>query len=366
MKLIYAYDLLDGVSGEAVFINNLKAAMEKRGVPVKCVSIPHLQPRDLPSSFEFYSRFPMLAKAHLRLRGECKGAIVHFLTSALSPAGRFLKGCKKVASSHFFIDSYQKNAPARSAAARLAEGAYARYVSLLDKPTFRSLDRLVACSDFHSRAISETYGVEKGRMRVIPPGIDVGYFKKLPKTDLRGEFNCEKAVVYAGRLHERSKGVSLLIHAMKGLECPGAKLIIVGDGPDRGGYERMAREYGLESRIVFLGALDFYRKSVIQKSADAIVMPSLYEAFGTVFAESLACGTPVVAFDLPFWKGLYDNAGILVNPREKGALSSGIRLALEGDNRGLISRGMGLAERYDLRKTADSYVSLYEELAACD
>jgi glycosyltransferase involved in cell wall biosynthesis len=102
---------------------------------------------------------------------------------------------------------------------------------------------------------------------------------------------------------------------------------------------------------------------MIQKSADAVVMPSLYEVYGTVFAESLSCGVPVVAFDMPFWKGLYEGAGIFTKKDDR-ALAQGIRKALDDKKlrADLIMKGKALAEKHDISRTIDSYLALYDEL----
>ena len=363
MRLLYVYNELDTVSGETAFIENLKCAMAQRGFDVQCCAIPTCTRGGLLGSFDYYFRPRMLARAYWAIKSAGKYDVLHFLTSGLSPAARLLRTGPKVATSHFFIDSYLEHSPNPSPILRLAESAYARYVSFLDRPAFKSLDRLVACTKNQALSISRSYGIREEEISVIPPGIDCGYFRSLPRADLRSQWGCERVIAYLGRLHERSKGVSYLIRAMGKMGRDDAKLLVCGDGPDRAMYERMVRDAGLSGRIAFLGHLPLREKSIIQKSADAVVMPSKSEVFGTVFAESLACGTPVVAFDLPFWKGLYDGAGIFVKPFDDAKLASGIERALERRGVTFAARGKKLAQCYDLRIVADSYASLYEEVS---
>jgi glycosyltransferase involved in cell wall biosynthesis len=94
-------------------------------------------------------------------------------------------------------------------------------------------------------------------------------------------------------------------------------------------------------------------------------VPSLYEGSCTALAESLHCGVPVVAFDMPFWKGLYDGAALLVPPRDPLALAGGIRRAIADRKlRGeLVRKGRGPGRRYTMERTLCSYLRLYESLS---
>jgi len=119
------------------------------------------------------------------------------------------------------------------------------------------------------------------------------------------------------------------------------------------------KEKGLESKVIFLGFLNFREKTIIQKSADAVIIPSVSESFCMVFAESLACEVPVVAFDLPFWKPLYQGAGLFV---QKDSLADGISAILDDARlrKQVTSKGKDLVKDYDVKKTASDYIKLYE------
>ncbi|MBD3209793.1 glycosyltransferase, partial [Candidatus Micrarchaeota archaeon] len=83
------------------------------------------------------------------------------------------------------------------------------------------------------------------------------------------------------------------------------------------------------------------------------------------FAESLACEVPVVAFDQPFWKGLYDDSALFVEKSPK-ALAEGIEKVLDDKNlrKRLVANGRKCVERYDVSHTVDAYLELYRELAS--
>jgi L-malate glycosyltransferase len=71
------------------------------------------------------------------------------------------------------------------------------------------------------------------------------------------------------------------------------RLLMVGDGPDRGPAESLARELGLQDRVLFLGKQ--LRVNELLPVADLLLLPSEMESFGLAALEAMACGVPPVA-----------------------------------------------------------------------
>ncbi len=105
----------------------------------------------------------------------------------------------------------------------------------------------------------------------------------------------ESYIVHVARLTYQ-KNQQLLIRAYHhaGLD---EKLVIVGDGQDRPMLEKLVRELGLEEKVIFAGQKE--NPFPWMKHARMFVLSSIYEGFGLVLAESMACGTQVVAVDCP-------------------------------------------------------------------
>jgi glycosyltransferase involved in cell wall biosynthesis len=98
-------------------------------------------------------------------------------------------------------------------------------------------------------------------------------------------------IVALGRLVPQ-KGVDTLLRAIQ-LGPVDARLIIVGDGPERKSLERLALELGIDNRVDFVGiALNPFKYLA---RADLFVMSSRWEGFGNTLVEALACGCPVIA-----------------------------------------------------------------------
>ncbi|CAN7620926.1 glycosyltransferase family 4 protein [Massilia sp. LjRoot122] len=89
------------------------------------------------------------------------------------------------------------------------------------------------------------------------------------------------------------KAQELIIAALPLL--PGVRLVVAGDGPNRGMLEALARKLDVDGRVEFLGAVPQARLREHYGAADALVLASSREGWANVLLESMACGTPVVA-----------------------------------------------------------------------
>jgi glycosyltransferase involved in cell wall biosynthesis len=103
-------------------------------------------------------------------------------------------------------------------------------------------------------------------------------------------------VVLAARLVPWKAGV-LAVRAMRYVRTPGVRLRVFGDGSERTRMERAVARWGLADRVVFEGKVP--RPQLIQQlaAAGAVIHPSLHDEGGTVLAEALMHGTPVVCLD---------------------------------------------------------------------
>jgi glycosyltransferase involved in cell wall biosynthesis len=147
-------------------------------------------------------------------------------------------------------------------------------------------DLFVANSGAVERRLRE-YGI--GPTAVIWNGVP----RRPPRPPLAGP----PTVAYAGRL-SREKGVAVLLAAFAATTraIPDARLIVMGDGPERRELERRARELGVESSVVWTG---MQPRDAMERELEAAwvhAVPSiLEEPFGLAAAEAMMRGTPVVA-----------------------------------------------------------------------
>jgi glycosyltransferase involved in cell wall biosynthesis len=149
--------------------------------------------------------------------------------------------------------------------------------------------------------LSKKYGIPEDKITVIHNPCDVETILKMKNEPLdeseQSLFdNCSPVIINVGRM-VRAKGQWHLIRAFKYVsdEIQNARLIIRGDGPLRNYLTRLKDELGLQDKVIFLGWHSNPFKYLARSTL--FCLPSLWEGFGNVVVESLACGLPVMSAD---------------------------------------------------------------------
>lgn len=169
-------------------------------------------------------------------------------------------------------------------------------------PLYRQIymraDRIKVISRFIESLVREI-GYE-GAVDVIPNAVDTRAFSapvsEETKQALKAQFNKSLGDVFlftASRL-VLSRGVEDVIRALPHLPLE-VKFLVAGDGQDREKLESIAKEAGVEGRVMFAGHVDYKDLPALLQISDVFVRPSIIEGFGNAFVEAFAAGIPVVA-----------------------------------------------------------------------
>ncbi|MBI3448540.1 MAG: glycosyltransferase [Acidobacteria bacterium] len=157
---------------------------------------------------------------------------------------------------------------------------------------YRSTDIVTANCEAVRRAVIERDGFDREKVVVIYGGVDIDRFR--PAAPAGGE---GPVIGVVGRLHP-DKGQRLLVEAAPAIfrGLPRAKILLVGDGPQRGEIEARVRELRLDGRIELLGD----RRDVpsLLAGMDLLVLPSASEGFANAALEGSSSGLPVVVSDV--------------------------------------------------------------------
>ena len=136
------------------------------------------------------------------------------------------------------------------------------------------------------------------RLHVMRNGVDPERFAPQPQQAMRAELGLTGApvVLTVGNLHQH-KGQRLVLEAFAMLRAshPQARLVIVGDGPDRAVLTRRAEALGLTDAVTLAGTVPNTDLARWYSAADVLVLASSREGWPNVLLEGMACGTPVVA-----------------------------------------------------------------------
>ncbi len=146
---------------------------------------------------------------------------------------------------------------------------------------------------------------------------------------------------------------------------PDVKLVLVGDGPDRGALEQLAWRNGVSEQVVFVGfqnnVLDYIRDS------DIFALSSAAEGFGRVILEAWWHRKAVVCFDVPAPNEIvtHDRDGLLVPARDQEAFAAALE-SLLADPQRMMRLGEAGRKTYEENFTmgimVDRTIALYEEL----
>lgn len=228
----------------------------------------------------------------------------------------------------------------------------------------RRADRMLVLDTLEGQAIARTLqeiGVPGDRIVPVQNGIDR---KAIAQVEAPPCASYDACVV--GQLRP-SKGIFDLVPIWRrvcGLK-PGAFLAIVGGGDQR--YVSALREEiaaaGLSDQITLAGFVPEEEKLRIMKSSRLLIAPSREEGWGISVCEALACGLPVVAYDLPAYRNIYGSAIHAVPPFDREAFGDAVLQLLEDPVRRdeLRQKGLGLSAAYDWDAIAERELRLMEE-----
>jgi len=194
--------------------------------------------------------------------------------------------------------------------------------------------RVLVRSRSYGRSAKSLARVPEASWTPVPNGVDPQrFFPRSPAPEGR-------YLLFVGRLVPY-KGLSVLFHALAQHPC-GLPLVVAGDGPLRLPLEALARTLRLDVR--FIGRVPDEALATLYQNARLTVLPSInqQEAFGISLLESMACGTPVVASDLPGVAELAALGGLVSPPGDPARLGRCIQRAVAPD---LLPRGSKLADR---------------------
>lgn len=156
--------------------------------------------------------------------------------------------------------------------------------------------RYITQSKLDTRLLIEYYGVPEEKIVRVQNGVDTTQFRLESRSEshvVREELGVEsdQPLLIFASMDFRRKGLGPLLNAIKTCRTPDVKLLVLGNG-DHCTYGRVARDLGLQDRVIFAG-----RQSSMARfygAGDLFVLPTIYEPFPNVNLEAMGCGTPVL------------------------------------------------------------------------
>jgi len=196
---------------------------------------------------------------------------------------------------------------------------------------------ILAVSDYTSSQIA-AWGVNQRLITRLPNAVDGEVFREIREN----RNGAGPVIITTARIDEVYKGISTVIRALAKIKTiyPQVKYRIVGPSRDITHLSNLARTFGVEPHVEFVGQVSDSELPLALNAADLFVMPSAGEGFGIVFLEALACGIPVIAGnkDGSVEALLNGQLGRLVDPSDEAALITAVLEEIAGGERHLKSR----------------------------
>ena len=242
--------------------------------------------------------------------------------------------------------------------------------SWVERLALENADRIVAVSRHSHREILDLFKVKPERVVVIHNGINLAVWNPSSVTDTRKAYGIEgDYILFVGRT-SRQKGMPYLIEAMKYVD-PGVQLVCCTSAPDTKEIEEeIAALVAQEPRVTWINTL-LREENYVELYSNCVVFacPSVYEPFGIINLEAMACERPVVASAVG---GIQEvvvpgETGYLVPPADPKALADALNKVLRDRN---MARQMGLAGRkrvvdhFSWTSIAAKTKTMYEEMLA--
>ncbi|MDP3735606.1 MAG: glycosyltransferase family 4 protein [bacterium] len=229
----------------------------------------------------------------------------------------------------------------------------------------RRAERVIVPSEFLKRIVS-MWGVPEEKMSVVYNSFEPPQESETKDEARRALGLSGSIIVSAGRLVPW-KGFSALIEIMPQIvpDIPDAKLVIIGDGPERERLRSQSAKCKAQSVVTLAGALPQNELHRYIRAADVFVLNSGYEGFSHQLLEAMALGTPIIASDIPGNRELIEDSrsGFLVGYNDADALLAALLRVLREEQVavGLVGTAREKVAAFNRARIAERLVQVLVE-----
>jgi glycosyltransferase involved in cell wall biosynthesis len=226
------------------------------------------------------------------------------------------------------------------------------------KKAILSADVVIAISDSTKRDVVDILGVNPARVKVVP----LSHMPLFTRLD-RGALPLPEKpyFLYVGDRNHYKNFDGLLRGFAQWSGNGAAELCVVGK-PFARAEEKLIRELNLEGKVRLAGFVSDEDLVVLYNTAAAFVYPSYGEGFGIPLLESMACGCPVIASDIPSSREVAGDVPLYFQPGRPAELPALFdRILSEGPDSERIGSGLEWVEQYSWDKTAAETLRVYRD-----
>jgi len=227
--------------------------------------------------------------------------------------------------------------------------------------TILKCDKIIVINEIVKKLYNNVLGDEQ--ISTIPFGVDENIFHPI-----QVEKNDVFEILYVGSLTE-IKGLPYLIKALPLIldEETNVMLKIVGEGNQKAYLNELVKKLDIDEHVMFSGFIPHNKTPKFFQQCDVFCYPTLGEPFGKSIIEVMACGKAVITTNIGGPSEIVSNGvdGVLVPPRNEGAIASGILDLINNENKRLKLGERArktVEEKYSWEKISSKYHELYSSL----
>ena len=238
------------------------------------------------------------------------------------------------------------------------------YLRLLEKFIYKKYDHIISISDKTQENLCKWLGTEGDlRFSVVENGIDVDAFmsaKPVSRDSICNNYNQGDVLLLAVGSFTPQKNHLKLLEAIA-LLPDNYKILLAGEGPMQGAIKRKTLSLGIDERVFFLG---FCRNIAnIMHAVDILVIPSIWEGFGLVAVEAMACGLPIAASNVPGLAEIVGDVGKKFDPKKPEEIVNSIYSLTGKKNCESVRKKLeNRSNKYSIDITVKNYLEIYKFL----
>ncbi|MGF1656312.1 MAG: glycogen synthase [Verrucomicrobiales bacterium] len=258
----------------------------------------------------------------------------------------------------------------------------------LEKTAIEMADAVIAVSKGAKADVEKLFDVDPTKLHVVHNGIDLDEYQRIENPSVLAALGIpvdEPFVLFVGRI-TRQKGIVHLVKAIQSMD-PGFHVVLCAGAPDTPEIDQEMKQAVAEAQALRAGIhwipqmLDNPSKIALYSHASVFICPSIYEPFGIINLEAMACGTPVVASAVGGIPEVVvdEETGLLVEvqqqteppyePEEPGQFAQDLavavnRLMKDGDLRARMGEAgrKRVVEHFAWSQVAKNTLTIYERL----
>ena len=225
---------------------------------------------------------------------------------------------------------------------------------------------VTAVSESLRRNTIDTLGITRD-IRVIPNFLDCGAYRRRDATELRRRLSPDgRPIVMHVSNFRPVKRLDVVLDVFRRINAVHpARLVLIGDGPERQGTSSLSRDLGLAPFVYFAG--EQHDPVAWLSAADVFLLPSSQESFGMAALEAMACGVPVVASRVGGLPEIIEDdvSGYLCDPDDiAGMAERSLALLTDAERHARLTRAAArvVTSRFCTDAVVPTYEAYYEEV----